>query len=377
MGKKLLVSHQSALLVYRAAGSGLITPPSNYAASLRPSDCSTQTHLFKDSGNIQSLSDAGTLHLTALDHRGLHKVKGCCIHVLTGSLPDGSFRSLGNDILVSSPALTLLQFCQDIASSSRRRSASPWCYDLIEEFGSFGLLAAAAEVASELCGSYSIAPDGKGSLSSHDPFTNVKTLQLFLGSVRRRRQARLARSAVNAASPLSASPRETQLYLEMTLPWPIGYGLPKASTNHPIAIKDPLNNDAQDHSAIRFSDYFWDKKTLRNGRVRRPVTLEYDSDEFHTASAEVTDARLADQAERRDQIEAAENHYLRITTAHTKDFDAFDYKMRQLASLLRIDLPNRSSGELKLAHRFFEMIFNSSRLSKVGFFHQQPYPTVQ
>ena len=367
MGKKLIVGFQSALLLYRAAGAGIIAPPEAYDIPVKPTDCTTRIEDFLESGNVQSLIDSGCIDIIARSHSALHKTERCNIHVLRGDVAAGSFCSVGNDVLVASPALTLLQLCQFLFRTARR-GMPPFCKDLIDEFGELGRIVATAELVSELCGIYSMALKGYEGVQRHAAFTTIDTMRRYLGGMKRRRYVGFARAAVNAASPLSASPRETQLYLMMTTPWPIGYGIPKPQTNKLITIDQQSLDSNDDCKVVRFSDYAWDGAVLRSGRIRKPTTLEYDSDEFHTASAGLTDRQLADQAERRDEIEAQGNHYLRITTDHTRDFAKFDLKMRQLAKMLRIELPERSRDELIDAKRFFELLFDSSRFKDIGSF---------
>lgn len=365
MAKKLLIGHRSALLIYRAAGSGLTETPVPYHAPVGPTDYTTRIRDFMESGNVQSLMDSGTLDLIAFSQNMRHNSDRCCMHLLPSELPKGSFCSLGNNVLVASPALTLFLLSQQIAHPSAS-NLPPWCDELVKGLGPLGVKVAIAEIASELCGIYSIAPNGKGTLERHAAFTTIETMRSYMRRLSHRKYASIASSALRMTSPLSASPRETQLYLAMTSPWPYGYGLPFPNANHPIVIVGQELESDEDCRTIRFSDYFWHRKKLRNGRVRQPVVLEYDSDEFHSASAGLTDRQLADQAERRDSIEAMGHGFIRITTEHTRDFDAFDRKMRQLSKLLRIDLPKRSADEHELAETFFSLVFDSKRFCRVG-----------
>lgn len=367
MTKKLIITHKSALLLYRAAGSGIITAPEPYDAPVQPIDCSARISDFLESSNVQSLLDAGVVDLLAMDDDAKHQARGCRSHVLAGRLPNGSFRSLGNDVLMASPALTLFLLAQTMGSPNAGDELA-WCKELIDTFGSFGKMTALSEIASELCGLYSIKPQGEGGFMRHAAFTSLATVRNYIGMLHRRRHIRLARAALPRCSPLSASPRETQLYLAITSPQPYGYALPLPDANHPIVLENQDLGSDEDCRSIRFSDYFWGEKRLRNGRVRKPVVLEYDSDEFHTASAGLTDRQLADQAERRDDIEANGYGYLRIASEHTRDFNAFDNKMHQLATLLRIDLPNRTSDESDAAKCFFETLFDTRRFRRVGVF---------
>jgi hypothetical protein len=44
----------------------------------------------------------------------------------------------------------------------------------------------------------------------------------------------------------------------------------------------------------------------------------------------------------------------------------FEHKMRQLARLLRVDLPQRSDDEKRLAMNFQQVLFDSTRFKSVG-----------
>ena len=363
MNNSLIISHQSALLVHRAVGARMLEPLS-CQEGIPVGQHTCRVTDFLDSGNISGLLECRPLHLLALSQNSAHSIKGCTIHKATGRLPTGSFRSLGSHVLVSSPALVLLQMCQSSLTSFD--SAMPWASNLFEGFGEFGMLVALAELCGELCGYYSLAPDGTGSIGRHRPFTTKHEIQRYLSEMIRAKGLKLSRRALAAAPPLSASPRETAIFLVMTAPWPLGYGFEAPSTNEPILLKGQSSESDEDCATIRFSDYMWASKTLRNGRRRRCVTLEYDSDEFHTASAGLTDQHLKDQAERRDAIETAGNGYLRLTTDHTRDFEMFEHKMRQLARLLRVDLPQRSDDEKRLAMNFQQVLFDSTRFKSVG-----------
>lgn len=358
MGKKLLLSHTSALTVYRAAGSGLLTTPEELRRVPSPIECTTDIRGFEESANLSALLASGPLDLLARHQDGRHASSGCIIHELGGGLPDGSFRLMGNGICVASPELMFFQLCQCFASGSAPYAAT-WHKTLVDEYGSLGTKLACAELCSELCGYYSIRPDKTGSFERHVPFVTKEQMLVFLGRLGRRHHKLTAIGAARAAAPTSASPRETSVYLVMTTPWPLGYGFPEPETNKLIFLDGQDPCDEEDCKTARFSDYMWGMKRLRNGRVRRPTTLEYDSDECHTASAGLTDRQLFDQAERRDAIESQGYGYLRLATVHTKNFKAFDAKMRQLARLLRIDLPERSSDEERDACRFQELMFDT------------------
>jgi len=365
MVKRLLIGHQSALLVYRASGSKLMTPPEQIDGTLMPCDCTTRMRNFRHSDNIQRLMDSQALDLIAYSKNAMHKIEGCRTHIMRGPLPDGSFWSLGNEILVASPALTLLQCCQDLSNRTSLAQMC-WCQDLIEEFGDLGKLVAAVELCSELCGAYSIMPDQSGGFHRHTPFVSKQYMQVQLSQIQNKQGVRLARKAAAYASPLSASPRETAVFIVITTPWPVGYGIELPSTNE-LIFPDDLDFDCcETDETIYCADYRWNGKRLRNGKRRRDTVLEYDSDEYHTARAGLTDEQLKRQGERRDSIEASGSHFLRLTTDHTKSFEFFDEKMRQLSTLLRIDLPSRTTDEEDIARRFQELVFDTVRFRTVG-----------
>ena len=367
MAKNLIIGYQSALLVYRAAAAGILEVPDPLHGTIRPAECSTRISDFSGSTNLEKLMSAGPLDLLAFRSGQRHDTRSCRMHLTKSPMVDGAFWSLGSNILVASPDLTYLQVCQEICDSTHGRVA--WAQPLIDVLGDLGKLIACAEVCAELCGYYCIYPDNESSLKPHIPYTSREHMLVTLRQLKGRHPLQTALRACKAAPSLSASPRETDVFLLMTLPRPDGYGIGRPTSNEPITVMGTKPTTLDDMEETRFSDFLWKQKTLRNGRRRKTTTLEYDSDEHHTASAGLTDRQLWEQGERRDRIESSGRNFLRLTTEHTKEFRLFDKKMYQLAEMLRIDLPERGTDELAAVTAVFEAIFDTHRWRNVNIIH--------
>ena len=199
MAKKLLVGHQSALLVYRAAGSGLMERPPSTTGEISAFDCTTRLREFFDSDNVRALVKSRQVDLLAMSDNMKHRSSLSRIHRSKGTFPDGSFRLLGRDALVASPELTFLQSCQDLHNHASRQEME-WCKDLVDDFDELGMLVAAAEICSELCGLYSIVPDGSSDMNRHRRFTDMTKMQLMLSKLDHRPYIRFAKRAASMAS---------------------------------------------------------------------------------------------------------------------------------------------------------------------------------
>ena len=191
MGGKLIIGHQSALTVYRLAGQGITAEPEAYDAYLGAHECITRVGDFLESGLVDSLLHHGGINLVARAKSGRHKAKESTIHLLSGELPHGSFRKVSGDILVTSPAITLYMLGRE-ALACAPLDRPDWCAGLTDEFGELGLTVAMAEIASELCGIYSLPPFGGKGLIRHRSFATLTAMKAQIGNLKHKRHANLA-----------------------------------------------------------------------------------------------------------------------------------------------------------------------------------------
>ncbi|MDO4538461.1 MAG: hypothetical protein Q4B54_09905 [Coriobacteriales bacterium] len=240
------------------------------------------------------------------------RVKNVNSRVCSQALPDGSFKRLGENVLVPSPELTFLLLARHLS---------------LPELVAIGM---------ELCGHYRLcgAPTndllnsratvyGCEQLTTPTRLRNyVESLEGFYGSAR-------ALEACKHIEANSCSPMETVLYLLLCLPRTMGgYGLRRPSLN----VKQTVSTKA---GRVTFSktlkpDLFWEDYRL---------DLEYDSDEYHS-SAEA----LSKGARRTLALRVMHVDVISMTYDIMKDEEAFDVVAHVIARRLGNRLPPRSEN---------------------------------
>lgn len=189
------------------------------------------------------------LHLVVSDPSLKHRIRGCCVHVCRINLPPGSFRSLPQGNIVSSPGLTFLQMAS---------TASLW--QLIE-------------IGNYLCSTFSISSEGRGYTGEREPLVSTRLLGEFLDSLPPNTYgANKAREALEYVVELTASPKESQLAMHYRMSPELGG-------------RGPINISA--NQAIRIDEH--GQRLLDSGHLVGDLflpdfgcDLEFDSIEFHT-----------------------------------------------------------------------------------------------
>ena len=206
------------------------------------------------------------LHLVVSDPSLKHRIRGSCVHVYEGPLPDGSFRRLPGSNLVASPELTFLELAQ---------TRSLW--ELVEA-GNY------------LCSTFSIGDEGRGYTGKRARVTTVGQLSRFLDEMPPyTRGIRRAQRALEYVVELTASPKESQLGMHYHLPAELGG-------------RGPFEISA--NQAIRIDEH--GQRLLGAGHLVGDLflpdfgcDLEFDSIEFHTGRF-----RLDHTQARRNVLEA-------------------------------------------------------------------------
>ena len=142
------------------------------------------------------------------------------------------------------------------------------------------------ELGYELCGTYVSERYGPVTYRAK-PATTVAKLRRLIEAAPRFHGRANAKRALKYIIGGSASPRETQLAMLLSLPYLLGgYGFPQPLLNHRIDLPDSRKTGKR----YLVCDQYWPKSKL---------DLEYDSDEFHAEKH-----KLADDARRRVALEA-------------------------------------------------------------------------
>ena len=264
------------------------TPPAT------PPDTTTLRHL-----NAQGLSYP--IHVLVSAPAAQRKSKKVQTHTCTQSLPEGSIIDVGGGLFVSSPELCFFQMASELP------------------------LAKLLELGLELCGTYTLpvkgvhsedAEQAKKQRYNRTPLTNKEKLTAYLaraeGLFGQRRFSRILKRIVDN----SASPRETQLFLLLTLPYRFGgYAFSKPELNAKIM---PIKA-AKETSSKKFfrCDLFWPEFD---------VAVEYESDLIH-----LTPQKIASDSMKRNSLIAMGKTVITVTNRQILSTVEFERVARQLA----------------------------------------------
>ena len=248
-------------------------------------------------------------------------------HAYAQPLPEGSLIEVGDGLFVCSPELTFFQMASELSFA-----------ELLE----LGL---------ELCGTYILPVKGvhsedpevaKKQLYNRTQLTNKERLAAYLarteGLFGQRRFLRVLQYIVDN----SASPRETQLFLLLTLPYKYGgYGFSQPELNAKITP----TKAAKETSSKKFfrCDLFWPEFN---------VAVEYESDLIH-----LTPLQIAFDSMKRNSLNAMGITVISVTNKQIYSAVEFDRVAKQLAANLNRRLrSNESDGFIKARRELRSML---------------------
>ena len=167
----------------------------------------------------------------------------------------------------------------------------------------------------ELCGTY--VSEGNGPVSYQaKQATSINRLKRFVQSATRFPGRARAERALRYIIENSASPRETQLAMMLTLPYALGgYGFPQPLLNHKIDLPESRKTGKR----YLVCDQYWPNSKL---------DLEYDSDEFH-ANAN----KLAADSQRRITLESMGIKSINVSNSEITSRASFDNLATCLAKI--------------------------------------------
>lgn len=177
----------------------------------------------------------------------------------------------------------------------------------------------------ELCGHY--CPRGTEAYEYDlPPVTSPDKLRRYLNRSAGLRHCDRARRALRFVRPSSASLRETQLALLLSLPFRYGG----------YAFSDPVLNRPIDVSPISGSKWSRDARRTDISWEGEPVAVEYDSNEFHSGRE-----KIERDAKRRTLLQAAGFHVVVVTNDQLKKIAEMDRVERTLNHLMSARRRNR------------------------------------
>lgn len=237
--------------------------------------------------------------------------KGIECRMSATALPGGSFWKLAEGVYVSSPEHLFMRYA---------RTAS-----LIELIAiGYSLTAGYATI--------------HGTLSSlQEPMTTIARLSRYVAASAGVKGVPLARQALSHVIPGSASPRETELAMLLSLPKRYGgYGLPKPELNMQITAGKRMSGHVQGMS--KRPDLLW---------ASAKVAVEYESDQWHGGGEKF----VADSKRRNDMRHMGYD----VITVTNDEFRSIE-RMDRIAGDLRRRLGMRRGREpASFSQRHYEL----------------------
>jgi len=254
------------------------------------------------------------LHIMLKDPTHRWPTKAVAFHVLSGEMPDGCIigaeKGFKDRFEVSSPEFCFLQIAGTLA------------------------LPRLIELGYELCGGYSLPIAGdlgfpKQGFYNRPPLTSMKKLTAFITGMPGFKGHKKAVRALRYILEGSASPMETKLSMLLTLPYQLGgFGLPKPKLNARIV---PGKADRRTtNKEFYICDLFWPDKG---------IAVEYDSNQFHTAST-----HIAEDSKKRNSLKSMGIEVITVTTQQIYDNNEFEMAARVIAKCIGKRLVYKNPG---------------------------------
>lgn len=257
------------------------------------------------------------LHVLVPGKNAANALKSLSCHVCSTTLPRGSFVRASDSLLLCSPELSFLQMAASIP---------------FQELVKLGF---------ELCGLYSLQPDGSAGYGRVLPSTTVYALEAYLERCPGMPGLIAARKALRYIAIASGSPMETALAIILCLPLRLGgYGLPLPRMNY--RIDDQSNEHTASGKAYYLCDLYWPEAG---------VCIEYDSDLEHTGSN-----RIARDAQRRNDLTALGVTTITATREQVMHAEKLDCLAHQVARILGVRMRSDRGWELRVRGKLFRSL---------------------
>jgi len=226
-------------------------------------------------------------------------------HVYSAPLPARSVLGAGGGLVVASPELLALQMAGGLAVTE------------------------AVERLLEACGTYATNMPGPGGAGARrrtvyglPALTTARRIRSLLDRAGRGPGLRKVRRALRYVADGSASPRESALFMALTLPYGLGgYGLEAPAFNARVTPVRGARRSAS--KGFYYCDLFWERCRL---------AVEYDSTIYHSE-----EERLAADAMRRNSLAGAGVSVITATNEYMQDAD----KLEGLALLVAARIGKR------------------------------------
>ena len=231
--------------VYGASGSSSIIDPVSLRRNGKEATTPLNDRQVHDFFSVHEDVFSPPYHVLVLSEGLIRSLKDVVFHKCTAMLPKKSFYMLSNDVYVVSPELCLIQLAPSLSR--------------VEQI----------KLGYEFTGQYAF--DKEENLFFRMPLTSVDRIQRYLMSSKRLKGCSQLKAVLSSICDNSASPRETELSMLLSLPasWG-GFGFQKPELNKRINIPNRFSH-------LFLHNYYICDLFLRDNSV----AIEYDSDDFH------------------------------------------------------------------------------------------------
>ena len=347
----IIISHKSALEYWRLPRNGEIDD----AARSRRKGVPSGVPGIADLHSVMPSGLSYPVNLMVNNQNAKWNSKIARRRVYAGRVPDQCFVRIGDGVSVSSPEFCFFQMAEELP------------------------LVKLIELGCELCGTYSLPANDEdrnklnsASSQEHDghdamtlypgmdfgsvrkraggpgkkaetaprgfrnrpALTSTKALKAFTSHMEGVKGRKKAARALRYIAGGSASPRETILFMLLTLPYKLGgYGLPMPAFNRQINLGKMQKKSRG--KAYYKCDLFW---------AEAEFAVEYDSTMHHTGAD-----RIADDAKKRQDLDELGIHVITVTS-------------KQIGSVLDFEsVAKHIAGKLGKQLRYKEPVFTKNR----------------
>ena len=320
----ICLSHNTALSVWRAARASLLPAPSISYAAVPEKVVAREVRALRDS-SLSTIVALERPHLMVASQDG--KTSRCSVvcHCPIASMAPLRLFSINLDVCVVS--------VEDVFAQVSLRAS----------------VEALMLLAFELCGSYSLLPDG--SFVAAQPLTSVKRLASRVGALAPFPGSAKAATALRYSFDGAASPAEAKLAMLLCLRQTLGgYGFPVPRMNCRVDV----TGDARKLTPRKYFvlDLFWADAML---------DVEYDSNAFHRSPG-----ALASNAERRNTLQAMGYTVITVTRDQMTSVDLFDDAARAIAKALHVRLRHSCKRWPRLRYDLRRRIEDPENLLRQG-----------
>lgn len=306
----ILLSHTSALQCYRT--SLFDDAESSARKPLRRTQAERALANAKPKSdgiaNAAALCHDEPIHLLIPSESERSRSSRVICHIAPGQLPLQAFLPAENNVFASSPALLIEQLALKLPFT--QTIALAW----------------------ELCGDYRLGSSRDRTFRPRPSLGDPDDFSSALQNRPRARGLETALTALRCTCAHSASPMETMVGLQLSLPRCYGgFGLPKPRMNHRIEI--PSGARATTGKSFLVADLFWPEYNL---------CVEYQSTQFHTGAE-----RIDSDARRRTALEDLGITIVEVTASQALSKSSMNEVAHVLAKKMRKRIRTESKWEAK------------------------------